>query len=100
MVRNRAHLFAVLFLILAFVVGPPFSFAARLPLACKPFLPDKKIEAGPCSIKALSPQDHSGDLRVAVPEKMDLESISPSGVSEKPIQVLFLIKFDSLPLRC
>ena len=100
MPRNRVYFLVVFSLVLAFLAGPPIAFASRLPVACKPFHPEKAGKAGPCNFKILLSPDNPFVAGIACPKTVDDEIIPATALPEGLFLFFPLIIPDFIPLRC
>jgi hypothetical protein len=101
---KKLILIMVTALLIAFLLGPPLSFASKLPTVCNIFHKKMTDKAGPCGHRAMISkiQDKSLEVGVVLFSTVDLET-SYSTVVQNYNPPPFLLSGSlpqSNPLRC
>jgi len=103
--RYKTHIFIVsVALMILFVVGPPASFASKLPTVCNIFSQKTTEKASPCGHRAIFSkiQDKSPEAEAVLFFNVDLETSRLLMTQSNSLLVSFPFETDSQsnPLRC
>ena len=101
--RLKSYVLIILLaLVIALFLGPPLTFASKLPKACNIFQEKKVTKSGPCMQSALISKEKPTDHKTTVSSLFEVEDQWPSIIENAPpfLGTLTEIALPAEILRC